>query len=52
MQEQGSTSYKNEINFLHGKCTTLKRDLEYQERYSLKYKEDSIKLVDENVLLK
>jgi hypothetical protein len=46
------TQYKNEINYLHGKCTTLKRDLEYQERYSEKYKDDNLKLLDENTLIK
>ena len=27
--EQQATQFKNEINFLNGKCSTLKRDLEY-----------------------
>jgi len=31
--EQSAGSYRNEINYLQGKNTTLKRDLEHQERY-------------------
>jgi len=44
--------FKNEVNFWNGKCTTLKRDLEYQERYVEKYKEDNKRLDEENDLLK
>lgn len=44
--------FKGEINFLNGKCTTLKRDLEYQERYVQKYKDENFKIGDENDLLK
>ena len=44
--------YRNEINFWNGKCSTLKRDLEYQERYLLKYKEDNGRLLNENDYLK
>jgi len=31
--DQSAGQYRNEINFLNGKCSTLKRDLEYSERY-------------------
>jgi hypothetical protein len=27
--EQSSVQYRNEINFWNGKCSTLKRDLDY-----------------------
>jgi hypothetical protein len=40
------------LNFWNGKCTTLKRDLEYQERYMEKYKQENMNLSDENDLLK
>lgn len=43
---------KNEVNFLNGKCSTLKRDLEYQERYVEKYKEENAKLMEEVELLR
>lgn len=29
MNEMTINQFKGEINFLNGKCTTLKRDLEY-----------------------
>lgn len=50
--EQSVVQYKNEINYLHGKCTNLKRDLEYQEKYSEKYREENIKLIEESQLIK
>jgi len=34
MLELSSTQYRDEINFWNGKCTTLKRDLEYSEKYA------------------
>ncbi|CDW76514.1 centrosomal protein of 135 kda [Stylonychia lemnae] len=52
LQEQSSVQYRNEINFLNGKCSTLKRDLEYQERYIEKYKDENTKLGAENEYLK
>mmetsp|Transcript_7876 Transcript_7876/g.7366 ORF Transcript_7876/g.7366 Transcript_7876/m.7366 type:complete len:166 (+) Transcript_7876:1334-1831(+) len=52
LQEQSVVQYKNEINYLHGKSTNLKRDLEYQEKYSEKYRMENMKLVDEVMLLK
>ena len=52
MTELSSSQYRDEINFWNGKCTTLKRDLEYQERYVHKYKEENDKLVQENELMK
>ena len=50
LQEQSVVQYKNEINYLHGKSTNLKRDLEYQERYSEKYRMENMKFVDEVML--
>lgn len=52
MLDQSAVQYRNEINFWNGKCSTLKRDMEYQERYLLKYKEDNTKLLNENEYLK
>lgn len=31
--EQSTVQYRNEINFWNGKCSTLRRDVEYQERH-------------------
>jgi len=31
--EQSAAQYRNEINFWNGKCSTLRRDVEYQERH-------------------
>ena len=50
--EQSTLQYKNEINFLNGKCSTLKRDLEYQENFIQKYKDENTKLGQENEYLK
>ena len=52
LQEVSVVQYKNEINYLHGKVSNLKRDLEYQEKYSEKYRAENIKLVDEQSLVK
>jgi chromosome segregation ATPase len=46
--EQSSVQYRNEINFWNGKCSTLKRDLDYQEKYLQKYKEENGRLMNEN----
>ena len=35
---------KHEINFWNGKCTTLKRDLEYGDRYNEKLKDEKDKV--------
>jgi len=40
MEKGGIVQQKNEINYWNGKYATLKRDLEYQERYAQKYKEE------------
>lgn len=37
---------------MNGKCSTLKRDLEYQENYSEKYRVENMKLLEENELIK
>jgi len=37
---------------LNGKCSTLKRDLEYSERYIEKFKDENTKLGTENDYLK
>lgn len=42
--KQDIETHKNEINFWNGKCSTLKRDLEYFERYNTQYKEQNLKL--------
>lgn len=39
--ENGQTEKTNEINYWNGKCATMKRDLEYNERFMQKFKEDS-----------
>ena len=52
LQEQSAGQYRNEINFWNGKCTTLKRDLEYQERYFEKFKEENEKVGMENQTLR
>ena len=38
-QELGAQ--KNEINYLSGKCSTMKRDLEYAERFNNKFKDQN-----------
>lgn len=50
--EQSAAQYRNEINFWNGKCSTMRRDVEYQERHILKYKDENAKLVNENDYLK
>jgi len=50
--EASSVQFRNEINYLNGKCSTIKRDIEYQERYIEKYKEENTKLGAENDYLK
>lgn len=50
--EQSAGQYRNEINFWNGKCSTLRRDVEYQERHLLRYKDENAKLLNENDYLK
>lgn len=52
LMETSSQGYRNEINFLNGKCSTLKRDLEYSERYIEKFKQENTKIGTENDYLK
>ena len=44
LSKQDIEAHRNEINFWNGKCSTLKRDLEYFERYNSQYKEQNLKL--------
>ncbi len=45
--EQSAGQYRNEINFWNGKCSTLRRDVEYQERHLQRYKDENTKLINE-----
>jgi chromosome segregation ATPase len=45
--EQSAGQYRNEINFWNGKCSTLRRDVEYQERHMQRYKDENTKLINE-----
>lgn len=50
--EQSGEQYRNEINFWNGKCSTLRRDVEYQEKHLGRYKEENTRLVTDNDYLK
>jgi len=50
--EQSAGQYRNEINFWNGKCSTLRRDVEYQERHLQRYKDENTKLINETDYLK
>ena len=50
--EQSAQNYRNEINFWNGKCSTLRRDVEYQERHLTRYKDENSKLMNECDYLK
>ena len=50
--DQSGAQYRNEINFWNGKCSTHRRDVEYQERHLLRYKDENAKLMNENDYLK
>ncbi len=45
--EQSAAQYRNEINFWNGKCSTLRRDVEYQERHLQRFKDENTKLINE-----
>ena len=50
--DQSAVQYRNEINFWNGKCSLLRRDLDYQEKFVNKFKEENVKLYNENEYLK
>jgi chromosome segregation ATPase len=50
--EQSAQNYRNEINFWNGKCSNLRRDVEYQERHLTRYKDENSKLMNECDYLK
>ena len=50
--EQSAGQYRNEINFWNGKCSTLRRDVEYQERHLQRYKDENTKLINESDYLR
>ena len=50
--EQSAQNYRNEINFWNGKCSNLRRDVEYQERHLARYKDENSKLMNECDYLK
>lgn len=50
--EQSAAQYRNEINFWNGKCSTLRRDVEYQERHAARLKDENAKHLGENDYLR